>query len=96
MIHPRNSVSSSQPNFWRNPENFIADEVVSLTKRLRTSDLKKCNVILDIKKNDVIKCRDFQVNGELVTDRNYDKLLTYFRRQYPEQIEKFLLAAKEA
>jgi hypothetical protein len=94
IVHPIDPNKTSQPNRSKDPNNFIADEVVSLVKHIRNSDLKKCNVILDVKNKSVVKCRSFQMYGEVVTDPDYTKLLEYFEGQYPEQI-KLLLQSVE-
>jgi hypothetical protein len=95
VIHPIDPKKTSQPNRSKDPNNFIADEVVSLVKNIRNSDLKKCNVILDVKNKSVVKCRSFIVSGEYVTDPQYDKLLEYFHGQYPAQVDALLKAVEQ-
>jgi hypothetical protein len=90
VIHPIDPNKTSQPNRSKDPKNFIADEVVSLVKHIRNSDLKKCNVILDVKNKSVVKCRSFQINGEVITEPDYTTLLGYFGSQNPEQIKILL------
>ena len=86
LMHPVDPKHTSAPNYSKNKANFIADEVVSLTKKLRNSDLIRCNVIIDIKNETVIKCRDFQLNGEVVQNPEYKPLFDHFREMYPQQI----------
>lgn len=72
--------------FVRKPNGQI-DEQVSISKRVRTSDLQTCNVILDFAKKNVEKC---VVEGKVV-DTDWDKMIEYYKRVYPtliDQLEK--------
>jgi len=72
--------------FVRKPNGQI-DEQISISKRLRTSDLQTCNVILDYSKKKVQKC---VIEGNVV-DTEWDKLNEYYKRVYPtliDQLEK--------
>ena len=72
--------------FVRKPNGQI-DEQVSISKRVRTSDLQSCNVILDFAKKNVQKC---VIEGKTV-DTSWDKLIEYYKRIYPalvDQLEK--------
>ena len=70
----------------RKPNGQI-DEQVSISKRLRTSDIQTCNVIMDFAKKKVEKC---VVEGKTV-DTDWDRLSEYYKRIYPaliDQLEK--------
>jgi len=72
--------------FVRKPNGQI-DEQVSIAKRVRTSDLQMCNVIMDYGKKKVEKC---VIEGKVV-DTDWDKLNDYYKRIYPtlvDQLEK--------
>ena len=72
--------------FVRKPNGQI-DEQVSISKRVRTSDLQSCNVILDFGKKKVQKC---VIEGKVV-DTDWYKLIEYYKRVYPalvDQLEK--------
>ena len=72
--------------FVRKPNGQI-DEQVSIAKRVRTSDLQMCNVIMDYGKKKVEKC---VVEGKVVAT-DWDKLNDYYKRIYPtliDQLEK--------
>ena len=72
--------------FMRKPNGQI-DEQVSISKRLRTSDIQTCNVIMDFNKKKVEKC---VVEGSVV-DTDWNKLNEYYKRIYPtliDQLEK--------
>lgn len=63
------------------------DEQVSISKRLRTSDLQTCNVILDYGKQKVQKC---VIEGKVV-ETDWEKLNEYYKKVYPtliDQLEK--------
>jgi hypothetical protein len=70
----------------RKPNGQI-DEQVSISKRLRTSDIQTCNVIMDFNKKKVEKC---VVEGNVV-ETDWNKLNEYYKRIYPtliNQLEK--------
>lgn len=63
------------------------DEMVSVTKRVRTSDMNNANVILDFADKKVVKCIIEGKNH----DTTFDKMRDYYARIYPnlvEQLEK--------
>ena len=69
--------------FMRKPNGQI-DEQVSISKRLRTSDIQTCNVIMDFAKKKVEKC---VVEGKTV-DTDWDRLSEYYKRIYPALIDQ--------
>ena len=72
----------------------LRDENVAIVRNLRNNDLVRANLILDLKKKEVKKCRDYQKDGELVEVPDYVELLEYFRNQYPQQIEMAIKIAE--
>jgi hypothetical protein len=63
------------------------DEMVSVTKRVRTSDMENNNVILDFAEKKVVKCL---IEGK-EHDTTFDKMRDYYNRVYPNlvgQLEK--------
>jgi hypothetical protein len=63
------------------------DEMVSVTKRVRTSDLESNNVILDFAEKKVVKCL---IEGK-EHDTSFDKMRDYYNKVYPNlvgQLEK--------
>jgi len=72
--------------FFRKPGGQI-DEQVTVSKRLKTSDLQMCNVILDYNKKKLEKC---VIEGKVV-DSDFQRMSDYYRKIYPslvEQLEK--------
>lgn len=72
--------------FVRKPNGQI-DEQVSISKRVRTSDIQTCNVILDFAKKKIDKC---VIEGNVV-DSDWTKMIEYYKRVYPtliDQLEK--------
>ena len=72
--------------FMRKPGGQI-DEQVTVSKKVKPSDLQTCNVILDYAKKKVDKC---VIEGK-VLDREWDKMHDYYLRIYPNliaQLEK--------
>ena len=63
------------------------DEQVTVTKKVKPSDLQTCNVILDYAKKKVDKC---VIEGKAL-DREWDKMHEYYVKIYPNliaQLEK--------
>jgi hypothetical protein len=72
--------------FIRKPNGQI-DEQVTISKKVRTSDVQSCNVILDYAKKKIDKC---VIEGKVV-DSDWVKMNEYYKRIYPtliDQLEK--------
>lgn len=70
-------------NFLRKRAGQI-DEMVSVSKRVRTSDMNSANVILDFADKKVVKCIIEGKNH----DTTFDKMRDYYARIYPNLIEQ--------
>jgi hypothetical protein len=67
--------------------NGQIDEQVGFSKKVKTSDLQTCNVIVDYKERKVVKC----VIESKVHDTDFQRLHEYYKQVYPEliaQLEK--------
>ena len=64
--------------------NGKIDEVMAVTRNIKRSDLQTCNVILDFKKLDVVKCT---MNGTTVP-RDWDRIVGYYHQHYASTIER--------
>ena len=76
---------------------MVADEMVSIVKRINTTDMKRSNVILDIIRGEVVKNRGFQLYGKEITDndnKTYQRLLDYFHSLHPKEMNTVLDAIK--
>jgi hypothetical protein len=60
------------------------DEIVSVSKRVRTSDMNDANVILDFADKKVMKCIIEGKNH----DTTFDKMRDYYLRVYPNLVEQ--------
>lgn len=60
------------------------DEMVSVSKRVRTSDMTNANVILDFADKKVLKC---VIEGQN-HDTTFEKMREYYVRVYPNLIEQ--------
>jgi hypothetical protein len=60
------------------------DEMVSVTKRVRTSDMNNANVILDFADKKVVKC--IIENKEHNT--TFEKMRDYYARIYPNLVDQ--------
>ena len=72
--------------FLRKPNGQI-DEQVSIGKKVKSSDIQTCNVILNYAEKKVEKC---VIEGKLL-DTDWDKMNNYYKKIYPNlitQLEK--------
>jgi hypothetical protein len=60
------------------------DEQVTISKRVKTSDLQTVNVIIDYAKKAVDKC---VIEGKVV-DTDFDRMNDYYKRIYPNLISQ--------
>ena len=70
-------------SFWRKRAGQI-DEVVSLNKLVRNSDMKDANVILDFATNKIVKC---VIEGKN-HDTTFEKMRDYYAKIYPNLIQQ--------
>lgn len=74
--------------------NGQIDEMVNMSKRVRTSDMNNSNVILDFADKKVIKC---VIEGKN-HDTTFDLMRSYYNKVYPNlisQLEKEAVITKE-
>jgi hypothetical protein len=64
--------------------NGQIDEQVSLSKRVRTSDVQMCNVIIDYQNKKLDKC---VIEGKTI-DTDFDRMNEYYKQVYPNLIEQ--------
>lgn len=69
--------------FYRKAGGQI-DEHVTLTKRVRNSDITNSNIIMDFGKRTIDKC---VVEGKKL-EKTFDDLRNYYHRIYPNLIEQ--------
>ncbi len=69
--------------YLRKPGGQI-DEQVTISKRVRTSDIQMCNVIIDYQNKKVDKC---VIEGKII-ETDYDKMNTYYKQIYPNLIDQ--------
>jgi hypothetical protein len=60
------------------------DEVMTLSKKIRTKDWQMCNVILDFKDQKVLLA---SVNG-LTATKDWDTIVSYYYKHYAATIER--------
>lgn len=60
------------------------DEQVTISKRVKQSDLQTVNVIIDFAKKTVDKCI---IEGKKI-DTDFDKMSTYYKKIYPNLIQQ--------
>ena len=69
--------------YLRKPNGQI-DEQVAVSKRVRTSDIQTCNVIIDYAKKKVDKC---VIEGNIV-DTDFERMNAYYKNVYPSLIDQ--------
>jgi phosphopantetheine adenylyltransferase len=72
--------------YLRKPNGQI-DEQVAVAKKVKTTDIQMCNVIIDYAKKKVEKC---VIEGSKV-ETDFEKMNEYYKRIYPSlvsQLEK--------
>lgn len=77
--------------YVRKPNGQI-DEMVTISKRVRGSDIQTCNVILDFQAKKIDKC---VIEGKVV-DGDWEKMCDYYKRVYPTLIDQLEKANNDA
>lgn len=79
---PAPKAQSQQKKFGEDPNNFVWDEKVEISTRIRNRDISMAGVILDITDGKVVKC----TMGE---NREYSHLYEYYKKAYPQYFQHF-------
>jgi len=69
--------------YYTKPNGKI-DEVLSLSKRLKSRDWRMTNVILDFKECQVLLCSV----GGISANKDWDTIVSYYYQHYPATIER--------
>ena len=69
--------------YYKKPNGQI-DETSAVSRNLKTRDLQTCNVILDFKKLQVVKC---SMHGTQVP-KDWDRIVSYYNQHYASIIER--------
>lgn len=69
--------------YYRRPNGQI-DEQVAVAKKVKTTDIQMCNVIIDYAKKKIEKCI---IEGNKV-DTDFEKMNEYYKRIYPSLISQ--------
>ena len=64
--------------------NGKVDEVMAVARNIKKADLQTCNVILDFRRLEVVKCT---MNGTIVP-RDWDRVVGYYHQHYASTIER--------
>ena len=64
--------------------NGQIDEQVAVSKRVKTSDIQTCNVIIDYEKKKIDKC---VIEGKVVAT-DFEKMNAYYKQVYPSLIDQ--------
>ena len=77
--------------YVRKPNGQI-DELVTISKRIKQSDIQSCNVIMDYSKRKVDKC---VIEGK-THETTWDKMNEYYVKVYPNLISQLENSNTEA
>ena len=69
-------------NYYKKPTGQM-DEVISVSRRVRTRDLQTSSVILDFQARSVVKCSI----GEQIGVRDFQTVRDYYHQHYSRVIE---------
>jgi hypothetical protein len=72
--------------YFRKPNGQI-DEQVTVSKRMKASDIQSCNVIIDYMAKKIEKC---VIEGKVI-ETDFDRMNAYYKKIYPilvDQLEK--------
>lgn len=69
--------------FFRKPNGQI-DERVSVSKRIKPSDIQTCNVILDYAERKIEKC---VIEGKAIP-KDWNRMHDYYKKIYPSLIDQ--------
>lgn len=74
--------------FTTNHNDMGKEENVAIIRNIRNNDLKRANIVLDLEKKLVVKCRDYRKDEKLINgNQDYDDLYNYFYSLYPKQLD---------
>lgn len=69
--------------YYTKPDGKI-DESMAVSKRVKTSDLQTCSVILDFRELKVVKA----TLGGVSVPRDFNKIVEYYHQHYASTIER--------
>ena len=76
---PKPGVSTSQKDFGKNPDNWQYDEIVAISRGLKSRDLKTQSVILNMTKKSIER-------NSMTPGATWNQVYDYFKEHYKEYI----------
>jgi hypothetical protein len=76
---PKQGVNTAQKGFGSNPDNWQFDEVVTVSRGLKTRDYRYQNVILNMSKKRIER-------NSMNPDATWEDIYEYFKEHYKEYI----------
>ena len=67
--------------------NGQMDEILAVSRNIKTRDIQTCSVILDFKKLEVIKAS----MGGTTIPRDFDRIVQYYHQHYASTIERLFV-----
>lgn len=69
--------------YYTKPDGKI-DESMAVSRRVKTTDLQTCNVILDFKELKVVKA----TMGSVAVPKDFNRIVEYYHQHYAKTIER--------
>jgi hypothetical protein len=91
LTNSLNPNATSHTNFFKNKNNFVQDEHIEILYKLNLNQLKQADVVLNLSKHRVEKCRDY---GRFASS-SYDDIFAYFYNIYPNELNKAICLIKK-
>jgi hypothetical protein len=83
FIRPRDPARTKESGYIKDPENFIYDESINITRGLKPRDERTAKVILNLSSKIVVR-NNFNDNKDFVS------LLAYYQEGYPKYLNPLI------
>lgn len=82
-IKPKDSSRTKESGYITNPDNFIYDESINITKGLKSRDERSAKVILNLSNQSVVR-------NYFNDNRDFATLLAYYQEGYPKYLNPLI------
>lgn len=80
VARPKDPRQTSKPGYMKDPENIVYDEQLSITKGLKSKDMKN-HVILDLTEEKIVR-------NSFKSDSNFQMMFAHYYNSYANYIDK--------
>ena len=82
LMVPADKMKTGMKDWMKQPEAVKYNEQITFTRNLKSHDLQTAKVILDLKRQKIVK-------NSANEDNDYDALFNFYNKYYSKQIEQF-------